>query len=179
MFTGCVKKLRLTRSVCCSSCDGKGGSNIVNCGPCQGRGVRVVVQRLGPGMISQSQQTCSACRGEGKTIQPGQECKGCNGAKIIKEKKQLDVTVSPGARPGQTVVFPSEGDQTPGNLPGDIIVEFQEKAHDRFQRKGHHIFFRQRITLLEALTGFTFFISHLDGHEVKVESKSVIKPGDV
>eukprot|EP00461_Guttulinopsis_vulgaris_P001737 UN01737 len=179
MYTGALKKLRLTRSVCCSECQGKGGQQVAPCAPCQGRGVRVVVQRLGPGMISQSQQTCPACRGEGQVIAAGKECKSCVGAKIVKEKKQLDVNVPPGARAGQTIVFPSQGDQTPGNLPGDIIVQFEEKPHDRFLRKGHHIYYRQRITLLEALVGFTFYINHLDGHEVKVQSTTVLKPGDV
>lgn len=178
MYTGCVKKLRLTRTVCCAQCDGKGGSNVVTCGPCQGRGVRVVVQRLGPGMISQSQQTCGSCRGEGQVIQPGKECHGCMGKKVMSEQRQLEVNVTAGARDGQTTVFPGEGDQQPGNLPGDIIVEFQQKHHDRFERKGHHAHVRQQISLLEALTGFTMFIKHLDGHEVKVESKTVLKPGD-
>lgn len=179
MYTGCSRKLRLTRSLVCSGCDGKGGKGVAPCQPCQGRGVRVVVQRLGPGMITQSQTTCDRCRGEGQVIAAGQECTQCVGQKTVKEKKTLDVTVPRGARPGQVIIFPSEGDQQPGQLPGDINVVFQTKDHAYFQRRGHHLYYNQKISLLEALTGFSFYITQLDGRELKIESKSVIKPGDV
>jgi DnaJ-related protein SCJ1 len=46
-----------------------------------------------------------------------------------------------------------------------------------FDRKGVHLYTKLTITLLEALTGFTRTIKHLDGHEVTVERKEVSQPG--
>jgi DnaJ-class molecular chaperone len=46
-----------------------------------------------------------------------------------------------------------------------------------FDRKGVHLYTKLTITLLEALTGFTRTIKHLDGHEVTVERQEVSQPG--
>jgi len=177
MYIGVLKKLRLIRTIACTPCNGKGGSNSSTCSKCSGRGVRVIVQRLGPGMISQSQATCDGCRGAGTIILPKDVCQSCQGEKTVKEKKNAEVKISPGTRSQQTYVLIGEGDQLPGQLAGDIIVTISEKKHDRFERRGHHLFYRQKISLLQALTGFTLYIQHLDGHQVKIQSKEVIKPG--
>jgi DnaJ family protein A protein 2 len=179
MFTGCVKKLRLTRSVACKGCDGKGGSQVVSCSTCQGRGIRVVVQRLGPGMISQQQMTCSDCSGQGQVVNPSSRCTQCMGEKTVKEKKQLDVHVPPGCMPNQSHIFASEGDQVPGQSPGDVVVKFEGKQHERFQRRGIHLFYKLKISLLQALSGFTAYVEHLDGSFVEIKSDKVVKPGDV
>lgn len=182
MYNGTTKKLRLTRSVVCTPCKGQGGSEVVTCAQCQGRGVRVVVQRLGPGMITQSQQTCDRCRGQGKQIAPGKVCSSCQGQKIIKEKTQIDVRVPAGAREDQTEIFNDQGDHLPDQLPGDLVVQFKEapgSAQNLLQRKGHHLFLNLTISLLEALTGFTHYITQLDGRQIKFVSNQVVKPGDV
>ena len=44
------------------------------------------MRQLGP-MIQQMQQTCSDCGGEGEMINPKDRCKGCNGKKIVNERK--------------------------------------------------------------------------------------------
>ena len=36
-----TRKLAATRDICCTACDGKGGSNVKNCTGCKGRGVSV------------------------------------------------------------------------------------------------------------------------------------------
>jgi DnaJ family protein A protein 2 len=42
------------------------------------------------------------------------------------------------------------------------------------------LFFKKKILLIEALTGTTFVITHLDGKKITVQSKpgEIIKPGD-
>lgn len=179
MYTGLTRRLRITRTICCSTCDGIGGSGQITCTPCQGRGVRVVVQRLGPGMISQSQATCDKCRGAGTVIPQNQICQVCCGAKVVKEKKAVDVVVPRGARSGQTTVITGEGDQLPGTLPGDIIIEFQQQGKSDFERKGLHLYYTQKISLYHALVGCSFYIKHLDGHNVFVKTTTVIKPGSM
>eukprot|EP00461_Guttulinopsis_vulgaris_P004699 UN04701 len=127
-------------------------------------------------MISQQQMPCRACGQKGKTLL--KRCNNCQGEGSTKESTTLEVRVPQGAREGQSVLFPSMGDSpTYNSLAGDVIVEFKEKPHDVFTRKGHHLFIKQKITLAQALLGFTTYIKHLDGHEVEIKSTSVIRPG--
>ena len=43
---------------------GKPGST-VRCNVCNGRGIKVTLRQLGPGMVQQMQSVCPECRGEG------------------------------------------------------------------------------------------------------------------
>ncbi len=77
-----------------SGCAGKGGSSpdaVRQCGTCKGRGIRLIVRQLGPGMIQQMQAQCGDCNGEGSIILEKDKCKQCKGAKTVKEKKTLEV----------------------------------------------------------------------------------------
>jgi len=47
--------------------------------------------------------------------------------------------------------------------------------HKVFERKGADLYIEKKITLLEALTGLTFEIAHLDGKKIKITTL----PGDV
>ena len=47
---------------------GKPGSN-VRCQTCSGRGIKVTLRQLGPGMVQQMQTVCPECRGEGELYQ--------------------------------------------------------------------------------------------------------------
>jgi len=53
-----------------------------------------------------------------------------------------------------------------------------QKKHKMFTRKGADLVIEKKITLLEALTGTSFIIKHLDGRKIKIESDAgtVIKP---
>ena len=35
------------------------------CHSCHGRGIKVTIRQIGPGMVQQMQSTCTDCRGEG------------------------------------------------------------------------------------------------------------------
>lgn len=43
---------------------GKAGAN-VTCTTCQGRGIKISLRPLGPGMMQQIQSVCTTCNGEG------------------------------------------------------------------------------------------------------------------
>jgi DnaJ-related protein SCJ1 len=55
----------------CSHCRGTGAENpgdVKTCQTCKGKGVVVKMQRLGPGFMTQTQQTCHVCGGKGKQV---------------------------------------------------------------------------------------------------------------
>ena len=43
---------------------GKPGANVA-CTTCQGRGIKISLRPLGPGMMQQIQSVCTTCNGEG------------------------------------------------------------------------------------------------------------------
>jgi DnaJ family protein A protein 2 len=176
--------MAVTRNIVCVKCEGSGtkpGGTSGKCKTCEGRGIRIMIKQLGPGMIQQMQSICPDCQGKGEAIKEEDRCKECKGKKVTKEKKVLQVQVEPGMKHGQKIVFAGEADELPGAEAGDVIFVVVQKPHELFKRNGNDLFMEHKITLLEALTGFQFVFDHLDGKQYVVKSQKgeVIKPGDV
>lgn len=66
----------------------------------------------------------------GEVISEKDRCKKCEGKKVVKEVKILEVHVDKGMKHGQKITFGGEADQAPGVEPGDIILVLQEKEHE-------------------------------------------------
>lgn len=101
--------------------------------------------------------------------------------KIVSERKVLEVHIDKGMKNGQEITFAGEADQSPGVEPGDVIIQIEEKSHDRFQRRGNDLYYTAKINLLTALAGGQFAIKHLDERYlvVNIEPGEVIKPGQL
>lgn len=86
-----------------------------------------------------------------------------------------------GATDGTKYVFHGEADEFPGMEPGDVVIVVQEQPHKRFKRKGADLLIEQEITLLQALTGVEFVVTHLDGSKIRIKNSpgEVIKPDDI
>ena len=61
---------------------------------------------------------------------------------------------------------------------GDVIVLLQITDHPDFKRDGHDLHMTKKITLVEALCGFTIYVTHLDKRVlcVKCPPGKVIEP---
>ncbi|XP_063313179.1 dnaJ homolog subfamily A member 4-like [Pelobates fuscus] len=177
LYNGSSRRLALQKRVICDKCEGRGGKKgaLEKCMTCKGRGVQIIVQQLGPGMVQQIQTMCSDCRGEGERINPKDRCKQCNGNKVIPEKKILEVHIKKGMKDGQKVVFHGEGDQEPGLEPGDVVVVLDQRDHDVFQRQDDNLITKMEIQLVEALCGFKKTLNTLDGRVLLIKSY----PGEV
>ncbi|XP_016358681.1 dnaJ homolog subfamily A member 2a [Sinocyclocheilus anshuiensis] len=173
----------LNPNVLCSTCNGQGGKSgaVQKCTACRGRGMRIMIRQLAPGMVQQMQSVCTDCNGEGEVISEKDRCKKCEGKKVIKEVKILEVHVDKGMKHGQKITFGGEADQAPGLEPGDIVLVLQEKDHETFRREGNDLHMTHKIGLVEALCGFHFTLKHLDGRQivVKYPAGKVIEPGSV
>ncbi|KAM7522639.1 hypothetical protein LguiA_012541 [Lonicera macranthoides] len=68
--------------------------------------------------------------------------------------------------------------RNPDTVTGDIVFVLQQKEHPRFKRKGEDLFVEHTLALTEALCGFRFILTHLDGRQLLVKSNpgEVIKP---
>lgn len=67
----------------------------------------------------------------------------------------------------------------PDTVTGDIVFVLQQKEHPKFKRKGDDIFYEHTLSLTEALCGFQFILTHLDGRQLLIKSQpgEVVKPG--
>jgi len=61
------------------------------------------------------------------------------------------------------------------------IEGLEAEPHPYFTRKNNDLLYEKKISLVEALTGFEFYIKHLDGRllHVKSEQGMIIKPGHI
>ena len=139
------------------------------------------MQQIGPGMYTQSVGACDSCNGEGRMVDPKFRCKKCKGKRVLEEKKVIEVQIDKGAPNKHRYSFHGESDEAPGFQAGDLVVEIQEKEHEVFKRKKADLIIQKKITLAEALTGYKFVITHLDGttHLVQSQPGEVVKPGDI
>lgn len=180
LYNGTTKKIAINRDRICSSCEGRGGSKVNTCPQCKGKKMVTKVTQMGPGMYSQSTGPCDQCRGQGKIIDDATKCKSCKGNQIVKERKIIEVTIDKGAPNHHKYNFHGESDEAPGLLPGDLIVIIEEKEHEIFKRKKADLVMTKKLSLKEALTGYSFIINHFDGEKaIQNNPGDVVKPGDV
>lgn len=169
-YNGKTKKIAALRDRLCHACTGSGlkpGVSSNPCGGCDGRGVRIMLRELLPGMVQRMQVKCPLCLGQGVQINPKDICEGCNGAKVIKDRKIVEVVIEKGTKKGDHLRFEGEGDQIPGvRLSGDLLIILNEKPHDVFRRVGNHLLVNHRLSLNEALCGFELPIETLDGRTI-------------
>lgn len=101
--------------------------------------------------------------------------------KTTKEKKTLEVFITKGMRHGERITFNGEADEAPDTTPGDVVVVLQQAEHATFKREANSLYCKKVITLVEALTGFRFYLPHLDGRVLDVRSDPTVvyTPGTV
>nr|CAB3238741.1 dnaJ homolog subfamily B member 4-like [Phallusia mammillata] len=94
------------------------------------------------------------------------------------EDKILTIDVKKGWKEGTKITFPKEGDERPNAIPADIIFTIKDAPHSSFKRDGSNVIYTKKITLKEALTGFTAMIPNIEeNHLMSLPSTDIIKPG--
>ncbi|CAG8714356.1 8788_t:CDS:2, partial [Cetraspora pellucida] len=113
LYNGKTARISLQRDVVCSLCHGKGSKSgaTKKCHSCEGRGVKVAMRQIGPGMIQRINTVCANCNGTGGIIREKDKCKKCKGLKVVEEKKKLDIYIEKGMQNNQRIVMQGEADQ--------------------------------------------------------------------
>ncbi|KAI5089761.1 dnaJ-like subfamily B member 1 [Silurus meridionalis] len=94
------------------------------------------------------------------------------------EDKILAVEVKKGWKEGTKITFPKEGDQTPNNIPADVVFIVKDKPHPVFKRDGSDIVYPVKVSLKEALCGCTVKAPTLDKRTITLPMEDVIiRPG--
>lgn len=178
LYNGREVRVTNRRQILCTECRGSGAENpddVKTCHECGGRGVKIVKKQLGPGFIQQMQVHCDACNGQGKVA--SSTCPHCGGSKVEIGEDTLIISIERGMPDQHQIVFNRAGDISPNTAPGDLKFTVVTVPDPNFSREGNDLHYTLRITLLEALVGYTREITHLDDHRVPITRSKVTIPG--
>jgi len=153
LFSGGELRTTVSRRVVCRGC---ARTRCEGCGDCPPQ-MRVVTNRHANGMFFRQQvkvPSSSRCRNV---------------------PLELEVVVEPGASDGHEVVFKHLADQTPGAVPGHIVVVLKEQPHPVLQRRGHDLLIDVKLSLKESLSGFSreLLTRHVDGAPLLLSASKV------
>lgn len=137
---------------------------------CQGPGIRVRRQQIAPGFVQQVQQRDPRCVARGKTWK--ENCKACP-SQTVTEARDLHIEVAAGLRPKERITFEGVTDERPGYEPGDLHFVIVEEAHPVYHRDRDDLYKTMEIPLVDALTGFSITLVHLDDKEFVVNVDTV------
>lgn len=72
-----------------------------------------------------------------------------DGRTVRKEDKILTVNIKRGWKEGTKITFAREGDESPTNIPADVVFVVKDKPHPVFRRDGSDIVYPAKISLRE------------------------------
>lgn len=125
---------------------------------------KVVTQQVGPGMYQQYTHKV---------------CEDCPAVKYERQRDAVAVGVEPGMPEAHEIPFFEEGEPIVDGEPGDLIFTLRTQPHPRFARQGDDLHVEERISLVDALTGFSRELEHVDGHMVTLAAAGVTSFGQV
>ncbi|KAG6898197.1 hypothetical protein C0992_003309 [Termitomyces sp. T32_za158] len=174
LYNGKTVKMNMEREALCGQCHGSGGKGNAKprkCVDCDGKGFTMVHTQISPSRLGSSRVMCTSCQGNGEKFKEKDRCKKCKGEKTVKEKKRQEIIIEKGMANGQRIVLAGAGDEQPGVPAGDVVFDLKVLPHDSFERSGNDLLTHVKITLSEALFGFSrIILTHLDGRGIEVTS---------
>jgi DnaJ family protein A protein 2 len=159
--------------VMCTKCDGEGSKDgkKSECIPCKGKGMRVQIINMGPGVVQQHVGPCNVCNGKGKIVEENNKCDICQGKCYTVKDKTIPIPLRSGLSNGNKVNIQGKGHQLK-NMKTDLIVVICEVAHKTFKRVRDDLFVDVDLKLYQGLFGFDKTITHLDNRKLHISSSS-------
>ena len=186
-IAGCKKNISLNLNETCKRCNGAGGFDATTCKTCGGTG-RIITERRSLFGVYQTQSVCRDCMGTGKVFK--ETCPDCHGSGLIKENKEIIVTVPAGVDTGYQLRISGKGAAGKNGGPnGDIYLEFNVKPHELFIRQEEDIYLEVPLTITEAILGCKKIVPTIynnievevspgtqNGTKVRIKGKGVVIP---
>nr|GMD36775.1 DnaJ homolog subfamily B member 13-like [Ipomoea batatas] len=115
-------------------------------------------------------------KGTTKNMKISRNIIDARGKKVTVEEI-LTINIKPGWKKGTKITFPEKGnDESPDVIPADIAFIIDEKPHKVFTRDGNDLVATQKISFVEAWTGYTVRLTSLDGRNLTIPIKAMIHP---
>jgi DnaJ family protein B protein 4 len=157
-----------------------------------GPGIRVFHSNGGPGGIEQLFQQLNRPQSihktvsitlqdvyHGKTVPIEIERQSiANNSRSI-QKEIIHVSIPPGVEENEIITLEGQGHSI-HDFKGDVKINFKIENNTIFTRQGQDIIYTHKISLKEALCGFSFEIKHLSGKMMNmnnIQNPTIIKPG--
>ena len=79
------------------------------------------------------------------------------------QDKILEVEIKKGWKEGTKITFPKEGDETPTNIPADVVFVLKDKPHPVFRRDGADIIYPAKVSLRDVrlYTTLNYFFTEM------------------
>jgi DnaJ-class molecular chaperone len=109
----------------------------------------------------QNEEPCGTCGGSGRLV--GAVCHVCQGSGVIVRPRRLEVKIPPGVTDGSRVRVAGEGRPGRGGARGDLYLVISVRPHERFARRGDHLYTEVKVPLLDAVLGGEVEVTTLKG----------------
>jgi molecular chaperone DnaJ len=150
ILKGVSKKLKYKRQDRCTTCSGKGGTDVRSCIPCNGSGQRTVVQNTPFGQIRQA-TSCPDCAGSGQQVH--NKCNDCRGDGTVVKEQTVDVEIPAGVSNGMQLSMTGFGNHIRNGQPGDLHIIIEEERDFSFNRENNNIIVEKTISVIDAIIG--------------------------
>lgn len=164
----------------CDICSGSGaspGTHSVTCPDCGGAGQVRMAQRSVFGTMM-SVATCPTCHGDGVLIPD--PCPECAGSGATSGDLRVTVEIPAGVQSGTRLRLSGRGESGGrAGQAGDLFVEVNVVADDRFERRDQDLVHRSSIDLVEASLGTTLSVPTIDGQPESIDIPAGTQPGTV
>jgi molecular chaperone DnaJ len=171
---GCKREISVRAPTNCTDCGGSGakaGSKPEACPQCRGSGQ--VSNARGFVMFT---STCSRCRGLGRVVK--QPCPTCVGQGAVERTRQVTVSFPAGIDAGQRLRVPGQGMPSPdGTSSGDLYVEVDVEADERFERDGVDLVTRLHASFTDVALGAEVRVPSLEPEGAEAMLKVTLPPG--
>jgi len=175
--SGVRREISFDAVTACEHCHGNGaepGTPISTCERCGGAGQLRQVSRTPFGQMVRG-VACDACGGAGKI--PETPCGECGGSGRTRGQKTHAVEIPAGIESGQRLRVSGAGHAgDPGAPGGDLYVEVEVSADERFERDGTDLVSVVSIPATEAMLGTSVTVPTLEG-ERQIEVAAGTQPG--
>jgi molecular chaperone DnaJ len=176
---GAEKKIKVSKYVTCSSCNGSGAADqnsLSTCTTCRGSGrvTRVTNTLLGQ---MQTASVCPSCNGEGKTIT--KKCTTCYGEGIVQKEDIININIPAGVAKGMQMNVEGKGNSARrGGINGDLLVVIDEEEHPDLIREGNDLIYNLFISIPDSILGTHVEVPTVDNN-VKIKIEPGTQPGKI
>ena len=97
----------------------------------------------------------------------------------IQEEETLYITIPQGTDDNEILVLQDKGHSINDTCKGDVRISIQLNNTTPFRRQGLDLIFKKTISLKDALCGFSFEITHLNGKTLSLNNKTsptIVRP---
>ncbi|MBS9522476.1 molecular chaperone DnaJ [Litoribacter ruber] len=166
---GVEKKIKVKRHVLAD------GVTFKTCSTCQGSGqIKKVVNTMLGQMVSAS--TCPSCGGNGQIVDKKPANADAKGL-VIKEEI-IPINIPGGVADGMQLSMSGKGNETPGGIPGDLLIVIEEIEDEVLQRDGNNVVFNLYVSFIDAALGAQIEVPTIDG-KVKIKLEPGTQSGKV